>query len=87
MQKFERAVNPPADSVDEIELLSALMRKIANESFKTPTVRELRELMASRIAVLKDCADVGDSGVLIDSSDFAGIKFPEAAALHFEPSK
>ena len=87
VQKFERAVNPPADSVDEIELLSALMRKIANESFKTPTVRELRELMASRIAVLKDCADVGDSGVLIDSSDFAGIKFPEAAALHFEPSK
>ena len=61
--------------------------QIANESFKTPTVRELRELMASRIAVLRDCADVGDSGVLIDSSDFAGIKFPEAAALHFEPSK
>ena len=87
VQKFERAINPPADSVDEIELLSALMRRIANESFKTPTVREIRELMASRIAILKDCAEVGDSGVPIDPSGFAHIKFPEAAALRYEPSK
>ena len=87
VQKFERAITPPADSVDEIELLSALMRRIANESFKTPTVREIRELMASRIAILKDCAEVGDSGVPIDPSGFAHIKFPEAAALRYEPSK
>ena len=87
VQRFERAINPPADSLDEIELLSALLRKIANESFKTPTVGEIRSVMASKIEMLKDVAHVGDSGVLIDGSKFSDIKFPEIAALHFEPAK
>lgn len=87
VQRFERAINPPADSLDEIELLSALLRKIANESFKTPTVGEIRSVMASKIEMLKDVAHVGDSGVLIDGSKFSDIKFPETAALHFEPAK
>lgn len=87
VQRFERAVNPPAESVDEIELLSALARKIGNESFKTPSVAHIREIMAEQIPELKDCANVGDGGIVIDSSRFANIKFPETAALHFEPSK
>lgn len=87
VQKFERAVNPPANSVDEIELLSALLRKIANESFKTPTIGEIRAIMAAQIDVLKDCAYIGDEGKLIDACKFADVKFPETAALHFEPSK
>ena len=87
VQKFDKAVNPPTESLDEIELLSMLLRKFMNESFQTPTIVQMRKLMASKNEILKDCVNVGDEGVLIDASNFADIKFPEESAINFEPSK
>ncbi len=83
VQKFERAVEPPRETIDDLEFLMALLRDFTNASFSIPSVGDVRRVIASKIPQLKDCWNVGPEGLQIDGSAFAEIDFPETDAMHF----
>ncbi len=84
VQKFEKAVEAPKNTLDDLEFLASILRDITGASFDIPSVDEVRKVLASKIPQLKGCDKVGAMGVLIDGSMFAGVEFPEKSAINFE---
>ncbi len=84
VQKFSKAVDAPDGIADDSRFLLSLLGEYTSSSWSDTSVRSIREAMVSRITLLSGCADVGPNGVLIDSSSFAGIEFPEGKAYHFK---
>lgn len=84
VQKFEKAIEPLANTIDDLEFLSTVLRDISGASFTIPSVDEVRKVMSEKIVQLKDCAKVGSLGKQIDGSAWSNIKFPEANAMHFD---
>jgi len=87
VQKFEKAVEPPPNTMDDLEFLACVLREISGASFAAPSVEAVREVMAKEIPQLKDCAKVGSLGVQIDGSAFANVAFPERDAMLFEAKR
>ena len=83
VQKFEKAVDAPAGTVDDLEFLATLLRDYTGASFALPSHDEIRRVMAAKIPQLANCATVGSAGVQIDGSAFADIDFPETDAVRF----
>ncbi len=83
-QKFEKAIEPPKDSLDDLYFLSYLLRDISGASFEIPSVEEIRKVIAEKIPQCKDCAKLGATGVVLDGSAFASVDFPEKSAINFE---
>jgi len=83
LQEFEKAIAAPDGVIDSVNLLFELQRSYLGESFKNPSLQELRALMASEITALPAGGKPAAQGTLIDAAPYAGVKFPESNALHF----
>ncbi len=83
IQRFKKAVDAPKAAVNDIDFIAGLLRDATGESFKIPSVGALRAVIASKNEILKDCASVPSSGLVLDGSKFSAIEFPEAAAINF----
>lgn len=83
IQKFKKVVEIPDEVVDVIDLLIRMINSYGKTSYNKPTRRDLRELMAKQYGFALVDGDVPSDGILMDSSKFASIKFPEKNALHF----
>ncbi|MBS1485467.1 MAG: hypothetical protein HP060_01540 [Opitutales bacterium] len=83
IQKFKKVVEIPEEVVDVIDLLIRMINSYGKTSYNKPTRRDLRELMAKQYGFALVDGDVPSDGILMDSSKFASIKFPEKNALHF----
>lgn len=84
VQKFEKAIEPPTDTVDDLKFLSIVLRDLTDASFAIPSVDEVRKVMSEKIPQLKDCAKISSLGKQIDGSQWANVAFPETNAMHFE---
>ena len=82
-QKFEKAVDAPEGTVDDLEFLATLLRDYTGASFALPSHGEIRRVMAAKIPQLANCASVGSAGMQIDGSAFANVDFPETDAVRF----
>lgn len=83
VQKFEKAVDAPEGTVDDLEFLATLLRDYTGASFALPSHGEIRRVMAAKIPQLANCASVGSAGMQIDGSAFANVDFPETDAVRF----
>ena len=86
IQRFKKAVEAPKAAVNDIDFIASLLREVAGESFKIPSIGALRAVMASKVEFLKDCAEIPPTGLVLDASKFAGVEFPEADAIMFSKS-
>ena len=84
VQKFEKAIEPLPNTIDDLEFLSTVLRDITGAMFTIPSVDEVRKVMSEKIVQLKDCAKVGALGKQIDGSAWSNIEFPEKNAMHFD---
>ncbi len=83
LQKFAKAVDAPEQTVDDVALLSAMLKDVGGETFEIPTVGAVRAVISRDIEFLKGCENVGSQGRLLDGSKFASIDFPEENAMFF----
>ncbi len=83
VQKFEKAVDAPEGTVDDLEFLATLLRDYTGASFALPSHGEIRRVMAAKIPQLANCASVGSAGMQIVGSAFANVDFPETDAVRF----
>ena len=83
IQRFEKAVEAPKDTISDISFLLTVLRDVSKQSFAMPSISEVRKRMCAEIPALKGCENVGDEGKLIDASAFADIDFPESDAMHY----
>ena len=86
IQHFKKAVDAPKAAVNDIDFIASLLREVAGESFKIPSIGALRAVMASKVELFKDCAEIPPTGLVLDASKFAGVEFPEADAIMFPKS-
>ena len=84
VQKFEKAIEPLPNTIDDLEFLSTVLRDITGAMFTIPSVDEVRKVMSEKIVQLKDCAKIGALGKQIDGSAWSNIEFPEKNAMHFD---
>ena len=87
VQKFEKAVEAPAETIDDLRFLLALLREIGDSQFSIPSVEAVRKLMSEKIAQLKDCSRIPPDGALIDGSAFADVAFPETDAMNYRKAQ
>lgn len=83
IQEFKRAVEAPQGAIDLIELLIRMINSYGKTSYSKPTRGELRGIIFERLGINLDGGKIPSEGVLMDSSKFASVKFPEKNALHF----
>ena len=82
-QEFEKAVDSPENIICEIELFTNLINMMGKAEFRMPTLARLRARMAAEIPTLSGICEIPETGLALDASKFAGVKFPEKTSLHF----
>ncbi len=87
LQKFAKAVPGPAGATDDLVVLDQLLAAIGGEA----TDGDLKSVWASLNAAVPALATVTyanlpATGLLLDSSAWAGLSFPEGESLHFNPA-
>ena len=87
LQKFSKAIDAPKSSINDVHLLAEMLKDASGEVFEIPSIRKLREVIASKIEILADCQNVSLSGKVLDGSKFADIDFPEDNALLFSKNQ
>lgn len=83
IQEFKRVVEAPQGVIDLIELLIRMINSYGKTSYDKPSRGELRSLIFKEFGINLDGGKIPSDGVLMDSSKFASVKFPEKNALHF----
>lgn len=86
-QEFEKAVEPSENSACEIELFTKFINIMGGAGFEKPGVGEVRARMASVVPELSGICEIPEGGLQLDFSKFAGVKFPEKQALHFDTNE
>lgn len=87
LQKFSKAVEAPKNAINDIQFLAEMLKEISGEVFEIPSIRKLREVIASKNGLLADCQNVSISGKVLDGSKFADIDFPEDNAMLFSKNQ
>lgn len=87
LQKFAQAVPGPAGILPDINTMIRLLSILRKESEVSSSVLLIWSQMITEITQFKDISfeSLSDTGVLLDSSAFDDINFPETKSLHFEP--
>lgn len=83
LQEFKKAVNAPSSVSDLVNVLIEFINAYGSTLFEVPSLNQIRERISSICPILpKDCK-TGEFGVVLDSSAFASVQFPETKSLHF----
>lgn len=87
LQKFAQAVPGPIGLMPDISSMTRLISFLRKENEDSTSVPLVWSQMRTEIVQFRDIAfeDIPDGGVLLDSSAFDGVNFPEEKSLHFEP--
>ena len=88
IQKFAAAVPGPAGVQDDLETLSALIRAAGGPDLPS-AVGPLWAVMAPQVPALGAVqhGTIPATGLLLDSSPWAGLPFVEGESLHLKPSR
>lgn len=88
LQKFTQAVPGPAGLMPDINTLIRLISILRKESEIVSSVPLIWAEMKMQIPQFKNLSfeSIPDSGVLLDSSAFDAISFPEVQSLYFKPN-
>ena len=86
IQKFHQAIPGPAGAIDDLAALAAILANLTGETYPS-VVSTVWERIAAAGGVLAGLSFKGipDTGLLLDSSSFAGLPFAEGKSLLFEP--
>lgn len=82
IQKFDSVIEPKASVCNSISVVSALIQAVSGENFADITLADARRLIKDELGI--DLNSVGENGMLLDSTKFASVKFPEERALHYD---
>ncbi len=87
LQKFAKAIPGPAGATDDLVVLDELIGAVGGEA----TGADLKAIWARLNAEVPQLATVTyanlpATGLLLDSSAWAGLVFPEGETLHFKPA-
>ncbi|WP_221030668.1 2Fe-2S iron-sulfur cluster-binding protein [Actomonas aquatica] len=87
LQKFAKAIPGPAGAIDDLVVLDELIAALGGEA----TDGDLKSVWKSLNAEVSQLANVTyanlpATGLLLDSSAWAGLSFPEGESLHFKPA-
>ncbi len=87
LQKFAKAIPGPAGATDDLVVLDELIAAIGGEA----TDGDLKSIWKSLNAEISQLANVSyanlpATGLLLDSSAWAKIDFPEGETLHYKPA-
>jgi NADH-quinone oxidoreductase subunit G len=87
LQKFARAVPGLAGAVDDIEALAKLLAALSGEAVPT-ALTALWPVLAAAVPVLAGVtySKIPDTGLVLDSSAWAGLPFVEGKTLHYKPA-
>jgi len=86
LQKFSAAIPGLAGTVNDLVVLTKLLAAIGGGSLSTDIVA-LWQTLAAEIKVLAGVsfATLPETGVVLNSSNFAKLEFPEGESLHYKP--
>ncbi|MFI3290581.1 MAG: 2Fe-2S iron-sulfur cluster-binding protein [Opitutales bacterium] len=82
LQKFDVAVDADESVYSPIKLISQLIKEITNENFADISLVDIRKMILDELGI--DISKVDGQGLVLDSSKFADITFPEGKALHYD---
>lgn len=84
LQKFEKAVDAPLGTMDDLQLLAMLLSELSNSGFNAPSISDVRAEIERSIKALNGISKISSTGLMLDSSAFDSVKFPESNAMHYE---
>ncbi len=82
LQKFSAAVESSESAYASISLISELIRAVTKENFQEITIADVRNMISEELGI--DIVSVKDAGLVLDSTKFKDVKFPEGKALHYD---
>lgn len=87
LQKFAKAVAGKPGMFEDLEVLSRLIAAVGGGQLPSD-VHGLWDVLASEIPVLAKATyrTLPEAGMLLDSTPWSGLQFPEGASLHFKPA-
>lgn len=83
LQKFDKAVCAPKGVLDFSAIAVKFINAFGASLAENPDIGQLRMRISEMCPILPKGCETGEGGVVIDSSAFASIKFPETKSLHF----
>lgn len=87
LQKFAQAVPGPVGIMPDINTLNRITSLLKQENDTLSSIKLIWRQMQSSVPQFQDLSfeTIPDSGVLLDSSAFNALAFPEGKTLHYEP--
>jgi len=81
-QKFDAVYAPCKNILTSVNLIFNLLKMVKGEDYVNPSHAEVVKIISQEMNVNFD--KMNSSGILIDSSKFSSVKFPELKALHYD---
>jgi NADH-quinone oxidoreductase subunit G len=87
IQKFFKAFPPAVSALDDLVVLTSLITAVGGGAVPSE-ISGLWKLLASEVPALGTItfANLPETGLLIDGSQWAGLSFPEGETLHYKPT-
>jgi NADH-quinone oxidoreductase subunit G len=87
LQKFFKCVPGPLGASDDLVVLSRLISAVGGAAVPAE-LHALWSVLTAEVGALKTItfANLPDTGLLLDATPFAAVKFPEGETLHYKPA-